>query len=272
MPKNTSGSNDTAVGLGALDKGTSPHDDSAFGNSALFNDSTGGGNNALSENALASNASGVFNTGVGLNALLSMTGGSEDIALGHGAGNGLTGSESSNIDIGNAGTAGESNVIRIGTQGTSGGQQNKAFIAGVSGATVGGTNAAVIVDSNGQLGTVSSSRRFKQDIRALDPATLNPLMSLRPVSFYYKPQYVHGQANTLQYGLIAEEVAKVYPNLVVRGRDGKPFTVAYQELPVLLLARVQRQQRQISALQAENRQLRHQQAEIDWLMHHAKLR
>ncbi len=123
----------------------------------------------------------------------------------------------------------------------------------------------MIVDSNGQLGTVSSSRRFKQNINPLGAPALNPLMSLRPVSFYYKPQYVHGQANTLQYGLIAEQVAKVYPNLVVYGRDGKPSTVAYQELPALLLAQIQRQQHtlnhqatQIATLQAQIAQIEHQ--------------
>jgi hypothetical protein len=133
----------------------------------------------------------------------------------------------------------------------------------------------VLVNPGGQLGTTTSSRRYKTDIHPL-ASVADGLMALRPVSFHYKPQYIHGQPDLLQYGLIAEDVATVYPALVANGPDNKPHTVRYQELPVLLLAKVQRQQRQIqrehqqiAALRARNR---HQQAQIDWLMHHARLR
>jgi hypothetical protein len=96
-------------------------------------------------------------------------------------------------------------------------------------------------------------------------------MQLKPVSFRYKTNDVHGP-NPIEFGLIAEQVAKVFPNLVVKGKDGKPFTVLYQELPALLLAEVQQQQQQIDTLQAQNRQLQTQQAQINWLMRHARLR
>jgi len=159
---------------------------------------------------------------------------------------------------------GESNTIRIGTQGV----QNRAFLAGVSGVTTEGVAAQVLVDAKGQLGTTSSSRRFKQDIQPLGSRSKG-LMALRPVSFRYRRSFVHG-SNPLQFGLIAEQVARVYPNLVVYGRDGKPSAVAYQELPALLLAQAQRQQTQIARQRERIRTLkaqdRDQQAQIDWLM------
>jgi hypothetical protein len=152
----------------------------------------------------------------------------------------LTG-ESHNIDIGNQGNAGESNVTRIGDS------QSKAFIAGISGATIGGPAVPVLVNGNGQLGVTTSSRRFKRDIQQLGPSTADGLMKLRPVSFRYRPSVVHGPW-PLQFGLIAEQVAKIFPNLVAYGPDGKPDAIAYQELPALLLAEIQRQQREISWL------------------------
>ena len=177
--------------------------------------------------------------------------------------------------------AAESNTIRIGTQGTGTGQQNKAFVAGVSGATS-SSGVAVLVNASGQLGTTTSSRRFKQDIHPL-ASQADALMALQPVSFYYKPQYIHGQPNVLEYGLIAEDVARTYPALVAYGSDGKPYSVRYQELPVLLLAQAQRDHaalgreharadRQQRRLQAQARRLRHLQAQINWLMRHARLR
>jgi hypothetical protein len=120
----------------------------------------------------------------------------------------------------------------------------------------------VLIDSAGQLGTVSSSRRVKRDIAPL--GALRPLMRLRPVSFRYRTG-----APELHYGLIAEQVARVLPALAVRGSDGRPETVQYQELPVLLLGALQRQQREKDALQA---QVRRQQAQIDWLIRQARSR
>jgi hypothetical protein len=177
--------------------------------------------------------------------------GASNTALGQGAGANLT-SGNNNIDINNSGTAGEANTIRIGNQGT----QTKTFLAGVTGETTGGTASPVLVDANGQLGTTSSSRRFKRDIRPIGPE-LGGLMALNPVSFYYKQSYVHGPSS-LQFGLIAEQVAKIFPNLVVYGNDRKPSAVAYQELPALLLAELQREHAQLQHQQAEIRQLQTQ--------------
>jgi len=153
--------------------------------------------------------------------------------------NNLTGSN--DIYIGNAGPSSqaESNTIRIGTQGTGTGQQNTTYIAGIYGSTVGGSGIAVYVDSKGQLGTTVSSRRFKEQIRDMGD-TSSALMKLRPVTFLYKPEYDKGQ-RTLQYGLIAEEVAEVYPDLVAHDSDGQPYTVKYQYLTTMLLNEVQKQ-------------------------------
>jgi hypothetical protein len=122
----------------------------------------------------------------------------------------------------------------------------------------------VLVNSAGQLGTAaSSSARLKQNVRTLG-AVADRVLALRPVSYRYKPAYAHG-TNPTQYGLIAEQVAHHIPALVQYAPNGKPNGVYYQELPVLLLAQVQRQRHQIDA---QNRRLNHQQAQINWLMHH----
>ncbi len=136
----------------------------------------------------------------------------------------------------------ESNTIRIGDQTQF---HDRAFIAGIRGVTTGNANAVnVVIDSAGQLGTVSSSRRVKRDIAPLD--SLRPLMKLKPVSFRYRsgPPELH-------YGLLAEQVAKVLPELAVYGSDGLPETVQYQELPVMLLAQNQALQRQNNRQQAQ---------------------
>jgi hypothetical protein len=140
--------------------------------------------------------------------------------------------------------AGESNTIYLGLQGL----QNKTFIAGIRGITTGVNNAVpVVIDANGQLGTVSSSRRFKEDIRDMDSASTQ-LFKLRPVTFRYKQAYGAG-SKPIQYGLIAEEVAEAFPELAVHGADGNVETVHYETLNVLLLNEVQKQQRRIDALE-----------------------
>lgn len=297
MNNNISGNRNVAVGLEALQKNLNGNGNVALGSEALVNNQSGTANTAVGRDALSGPApSANFNSAFGANALVSITTGSNNLALGPNAlfentsgsnnvailgGNNLT-TGNNNIDIANSGVAGESNTIRIG-QG-----QIKTFLAGVFGVTTGGAASPVLVDGNGQLGTTSSSRRFKRDIRPLDSMS-EKLMALRPVSFRYKRSYVHGPS-ALQFGLIAEQVAKVYPNLVVYGRDGKPSAVAYQELPALLLAQAQRQQlrmdrqqAKIRALRTDNHHLgvqndhqqaqnRHQQMQIDWLIRHARRR
>jgi trimeric autotransporter adhesin len=132
----------------------------------------------------------------------------------------------------------ESSTIRIGGD-TGGGPQSATYIAGIYGSTVGGSGIAVYVDSNGQLGTTVSSLRFKEQVRDMRDST-NALMKLRPVSFLYKPEYSNGE-RTLQYGLIAEEVAKVYPEMVAYDKVGQPYTVRYQYLAPMLLNEMQKQ-------------------------------
>ena len=156
------------------------------------------------------------NTGVGENALTDLTTGTNNTALGTAAGKFLTTGDH-NIDIGNAGVAAESSTIRIGTAGT----HTRTFIAGIHGATVSG-GISVLIKSDGQLGTVSSSKRFKKEIHDMADA-MRDLMKLRPVLFIYK----NDSSNTPQYGLIAEEVAEVYPELVVHSADGQIETVRY---------------------------------------------
>jgi hypothetical protein len=180
---------------------------------------------------------------VGQSALSANTTGTNNIAIGRLAGLQPTGSTSS-IFIGNQGFAGDTATIKIGTQGT----QATAFMAGISGVTVANSAAVLIDTSTGQLGTVSSSRRYKADIQPMGDAS-SSLMRLRPVTFHYKKPYDDG-TNAIQYGLIAEEVAEVLPGLAVFNKDGQPETVKYHLLPGLLLNEVQKQQK-IIASQAE---------------------
>jgi hypothetical protein len=158
--------------------------------------------------------------------MLNNTTGSFNIALGDNAGFNLT-TGSNNIDIGNVGVAGEAKTIRIGKQGT----QTATFIAGINGATV-PTGVAVIVDGSGHLGTTTSSARFKEAIKAMDKAS-EAILSLRPVTFHYKhdldPDCIP------QFGLVAEEVEKVNPDLVARDAEGKPYTVRYEAVNAMLL-------------------------------------
>jgi Chaperone of endosialidase len=165
------------------------------------------------------------------------TTGSDNIALGYEAGFHLT-TGGNNVDIGNLGLAAESKTIRIGAG------QSKTFIAGIFGSSIAGGDA-VTVNSSGQLGMVMSSARYKHDIHDMDAASSN-LMKLRPVTFRYK-QDPQGER---QYGLIAEEVAQVYPELVSYA-DGKVVTVHYHELVPMLLNEAQKQAEQIKRLSAE---------------------
>ena len=150
-----------------------------------------------------------------------------------------TGAESNNIMINNFGVVGESNVCRIGAATGSGMQQlTQTFIAGIRGTTTVNNDAvAVLVDSAGQLGTVSSSLRYKENVRDMEDLS-ESIFALRPVIFNYKDR----DAEDTSIGLIAEEVAEVLPSLVVYDKMGKPDTVKYQDLPVLLLNELIRQQ------------------------------
>jgi len=225
--QNTTGTRNTASGHGALFDNTAGHANTATGQGALSNNTIGGFNTAAGYRALYSSTTGYFNTAIGMQSLLNNTTGTSNIALGYTAGYNLT-TGNNNIMIGNLGASAESNTIRIGSTHT------RTFIGGIRGVTTGVANAIpVLVDSAGQLGTVSSSRRFKEEIRDMGDTT-ERLLALRPVVFRYKPAVQEGE-RPLEYGLIAEEVAEVFPDLVVYDEQGEPFTVKYHLLSSMLL-------------------------------------
>jgi len=255
---NATGNYNTADGVSALISNDNGHDNTASGYSAMYTNNHGNfntasgsgalyhstvdGNTAFGYQALTADYTGDGNTAVGYQALNSDSSGCCNIAIGTFAGSNII--SSWNIDIGNPGVAADTNTLRIGTSG--GGGQNRAFVAGIRGVTTGAADAVpVVIDSNGQLGTTSSSRRFKFDIAEMSSAS-DKLMNLRPVTFRY---LAHGENAPLQYGLIAEEVAEVYPEMVARNKDGEVETIMYQFLAPMLLNEVQKQHRQIEEQQ-----------------------
>ena len=242
LANNTTGSFNTAGGAYALSPNTGGSYNTANGYIALFHNLTGSFNTASGSFALGSNKDGSYNTAIG-NEALDSNRGSNNIAIGSYAGAYQT-TGSSNIYVGNEAVDGESNTIRIGS-GVSlpGGPHTRFFVAGVSGVSVSGPQ--VLISDTGQLGVTVSSHRFKDDIADMNTAS-NALMKLRPVTFHYKAERNLSE-RTLQYGLIAEEVAEVYPELVARSRDGQIETVLYQYLPPMLLNEYQKQQRTIEA-------------------------
>jgi hypothetical protein len=247
MYSNTTGGQNTANGTGALSNNTSGFNNMASGVGALASNTTGAYNTAAGNGALFANITGACNTAHGEGALQSNTTGSNNIAIGYSAGI-LVDSTSNNIDIGNLGTATDSGAIRIGTPFFGGCTtcQTSMFIAGIQGVTTGNKDAVpVLIDSNGQLGTISSSRRYKEDIQSMGE-TSSGLMRLHPVTFRYKKPFSDG-SQPIQYGLIAEEVAEVYPDLVARSADGHVETVKYQVLDSMLLNELQKQNAAIAA-------------------------
>ena len=242
---NQTGSYNTAIGHVALGGGNSGDFNTASGGRALYGNTTGIYNTANGYNALANNTTGFGNTALGLNALESNVAGNNNIAIGSQSGNLLTGNN--NIAIGSSGVAGESGTLRIGAA------QSKTYISGIYGSTASG-GAAVFANSAGQLGTISSSRRYKDEIADMDAAS-SALMRLRPVTFHYKTDQ-NSAGRTLQYGLIAEEVAEIYPGLIAHSADGQIETVMYQHLPPMLLNELQKQQRTIKTQETELVQLR----------------
>ena len=223
-------------GLNALYSNTTGIHNIANGVNALYSNTTGFYNSANGSYSMFRNTAGYRNTAEGFNALYSNTTGVNNIALGFSAGADLT-IGSNNIDIGNRGVAGESGRIRIGTKGT----QLRTYIAGISGVAVAG-GVGVVVDTNGQLGTVMSSARFKEQIKPMNDAS-ESLLALRPVTFHYKHDIDPEGIN--QFGLIAEEVEKVNPNLVARDESGKPYTVRYEAVNAMLLNEFLKEHRKV---------------------------
>jgi hypothetical protein len=243
LENNTTGYQNIAIGGAALDQDTTGYNNTASGHQALFQNTIGYANMASGLQALYSNNSGYRNTAAGTVSLYSNTTGHNNIGVGWGAGANITGG-SNNIELGAAGSSSDANTIRIGTQGT----HNATYIAGISGSSV--TGADVVVSTTGKLGVLPSSIRYKRDIQALDSRSQG-LWQLRPVTFRYKQD-----PSERQYGLIAEEVAKVYPELVVRGNKGEIESVQYRELIPLMLNEMQHQQTSLAELKAQNQALR----------------
>ena len=275
---NTTGGNNTANGSAALVFNVVGNENTAIGKGALYisgrSDTAGafalggsytiqsvGNTNFTLIGAADNNVGTVFvatgvgagtgtatgnannNIAIGANAGGAITTGSSNIIIGAPAGGNIT-TGNNNIVIGNSAQLGDSGTIRIGDSNVA----LRTFIAGILGATVaGGTN--VLINGAGQLGTTLSSRRYKDDIANMDQAS-SALMALRPVTFHYKTDQ-SAPGRTLQYGLIAEEVAEIYPGLIAHSTDGQIETVMYQYLPPMLLNEFQKQQRTIDAQATE---------------------
>src|SRR6266498_5761236 len=254
LNNNTTGFSNTATGVQALFNNTIGGDNTATGFGALESNTTGNNNTANGLNALNSNTTGNNNTAIGIDALFNNTTGSTNIALGFLAGVNLT-TGSNNIYIGTSGgSSGESAKIRIGTQGT----QTATFIAGISGVTVPG-GVGVIVGTNGKLGTTTSSARYKDNIEPMDKMS-EAIHSLRPVTFRYKQEL--DPEGILQFGLVAEEVAKVHPDLIARDEEGKPYTVRYEAVNAMLLNEFLKEHRRVEEQSSEIRELQATVAEL----------
>ena len=182
------------------------------------------------------------NTAAGQNAMRNNTTGSFNVALGDNAGFNLT-TGSNNIEIGNRGVAGEANTIRLGVSGT----QTNTYIAGIFGAAL-ASGSTVRIDSAGHLGTVASSARFKQEIKPMDNAS-EAILALEPVIFRYKHEL--DPAGIPQFGLVAEEVEKVNPDLVERDQQGKPYSVRYDAVNAMLLNEFLKEHRTVEELKKE---------------------
>jgi len=241
LTSNTTGLLNTANGAYALSDNTTGTVNTADGTSALANNTTGVNNTANSAFALWSNTTGNSNTANGTSALLNNTTGNSNIALGAGAGSSLT-TGNNNIAIGNQGVAAESNTIRVGTVGT----QLATFIAGIGGSVVPG-GVGVIIGIDGRLGTVISSARFKEAINPMDKAS-ETILALKPVTFRYK--HALDPEGIPQFGLVAEQVEKVNPDLVARDGQGKVNTVRYEAVNAMLLNEFLKQHRRVQKLEA----------------------
>ena len=227
---NTTGINNTATGESALQRNTTASDNTATGESALQRNTTGLGNTANGSEALVANTSGERNTAIGFDSLEKNTTGSFNVALGAGAGSNVITADDV-ICIGRA-------VDGVNVSGT-------CFIGNIRGVQTQNANALpVVIDGAGQLGTVASSERFKKDIAIMGQAS-EGILSLRPVTFHYKTD----GTSTPQFGLIAEEVAKVNPALVLPDKEGKPYTVRYDAVNAMLLNEFLKEHCKVESLQ-----------------------
>ena len=238
LQNNTTGSHNTATGTNALFNNNGNHN-TANGAAALQSNRGGAENTATGSGALFKNTVGNFNTAVGVNALFNATG-DNNVAIGDQAGINLT-TGSNNIDIGAFGAPGDSETIRIGRQGL----QNSTFIQGIFGVAMSGS--VVVVNQSGKLGVTTSSARFKDEIKLMDKAS-EAVLALQPVTFRYKKDI--DPEGTRQFGLIAEQVEKVDSDLVVRDKEGKPFSVRYEAIKTMLLNKFLKEHTKTEKLEA----------------------
>ncbi len=236
---NNTGRSNTADGRSALLSNTTGFNNTGVGFNALKSNSTGNNNSAIGDNALLMNT-GSGNVAAGAFCLQKNTTGSGNIAIGINAGSNLT-TGSNNIDIAAFGVGGESGTIRIGNE-----NQTTAYVAGIYGATV-ASGVQVVVAPNGQLGTVTSSARFKDNIKPMDKAS-EAILALKPVTFRYKADL--DPEGIPQFGLVAEQVEKVSPDLVVRDDQGKVITVRYEAVNAMLLNEFLKEHGQVQQLKA----------------------
>jgi uncharacterized coiled-coil protein SlyX len=247
LVNNTTGNNNTADGHDALFSNGTGIRNTASGSFALFFNTTGNDNAALGYFALYNNTTGNINTAEGFAALMNNTTGVGNIALGNFAGSNLTTGDN-NVDVGNLGVAAEANTIRIGTEGT----QTNAYLAGIYRTHI-ARGLEVKVDSDGHLGTVGSSERFKDAIKPMDKVS-EAILALKPVTFHYKKEF--DPDRTPQFGLVAEDVEKVNPDLVVRDKEGKPYTVRYDAVNAMLLNEFLKEHRKAQEQEASISQLK----------------
>jgi len=236
------GDSNTAVGAGALLSNTNGFGNTADGTLTLFSNSTGGGNTGTGYQALFSNTDGAFNTAIGFEALFNNTTGINNTALGNSAG----------LNVRTA-----FNVICIGANVAGEDLDNGCYIGSIFGQTSSG-GSAVFINSSGKLGTSTSSQRFKDDIKAVERAS-EILFALKPVTFRYKKEI--DPAGTSQFGLVAEEVEKVNRDLVVRDKDGKPYTVRYDQVNAMLLNEFLKEHRTVQEQKVTIAELKHNFAE-----------
>jgi len=261
LGSNTEGSSNTASGAYALFSNTEGWQNTAIGLGALQNSITGGANTATGWHALFSNTTGTFNTAIGWDVLASNTTGGGNTAFGYGAL--FTNTEGSNNTALGAfagkGVTTAHDVLCIGNGILGGDVNNSTWIANIYGVTTqSGTTAAVVVSDGGQLGTVASAERFKKDIATMEKAS-EIILSLRPVTFHYKSD----AKETPQFGLIAEEVAKVNPALVLPDKEGKPYTVRYDAVNAMLLNEFLKEHQKVEKLEAALRGMNERLAEQD---------
>jgi hypothetical protein len=241
LTANTTGSYNTATGFASLLSNSSGYYNAASGYDSLHHNTSGALNTATGPNALYSNTTGSYNTAAGYSALVGNSTGDFNTALGSYAGLSLaTGDYNISIGYGVTGASGETATIRLGN-----GNQTRTFISGISGVTA-ASGVAVYVNSSGQLGTLTSSARYKEEIKPMDKAS-EAILGLTPVTFRYKHEV--DPDGIPQFGLVAEEVAKVNPDLVARDAEGKIYTVRYEAVNAMLLNEFLKEHRKVQELE-----------------------